>query len=109
MKHLIVPLLLLGGFVVLMTTEANAVVCARLPRPQTLFVSDKVPQSSDINDVRYKNISISVSNIDHRCGSRARMLVISPPCLWHLSVTESSLVLPPQYGLWILFTTQGEP
>ena len=29
MKHLIIPLLLLGGFVALMTTEANAVVCAR--------------------------------------------------------------------------------
>lgn len=29
MKHLIIPLLLLGGFVPLMTTEANAVVCAR--------------------------------------------------------------------------------
>jgi hypothetical protein len=29
MKHLIVPLLLMGGFVALTTTEANAVVCAR--------------------------------------------------------------------------------
>ena len=28
MKHLIIPLLLIGGFVVLTTTEANAVVCA---------------------------------------------------------------------------------
>ena len=29
MKHLIVALLLIGGFVALTTTEANAVVCAR--------------------------------------------------------------------------------
>jgi hypothetical protein len=29
MKHLIIPLLLIGGFVALTTTEANAVVCAR--------------------------------------------------------------------------------
>jgi hypothetical protein len=29
MKYLIVPLLLVGGFVALTTTEANAVVCAR--------------------------------------------------------------------------------
>jgi hypothetical protein len=29
MKHLIIPLLLVGGFVTLATTEANAVVCAR--------------------------------------------------------------------------------
>jgi hypothetical protein len=29
MKHLIVPLLLVGGFVALTTAEANAVVCAR--------------------------------------------------------------------------------
>jgi len=29
MKHLIIPLLLVGGFVALTTTEANAVVCAR--------------------------------------------------------------------------------
>jgi hypothetical protein len=29
MKHLIIPLLLIGGFVALATTEANAVVCAR--------------------------------------------------------------------------------
>jgi hypothetical protein len=29
MKHLITPLLLIGGFVALTTTEANAVVCAR--------------------------------------------------------------------------------
>jgi hypothetical protein len=28
MKHLIIPLLLVGGFVALTTTEANAVVCA---------------------------------------------------------------------------------
>jgi hypothetical protein len=28
MKHLIIPLLLIGGFVALTTTEANAVVCA---------------------------------------------------------------------------------
>ena len=29
MKHLIIPLLLIGGFVALTSTEANAVVCAR--------------------------------------------------------------------------------
>src|SRR5258706_13477918 len=29
MKHLIIPLLLIGGFVALTTAEANAVVCAR--------------------------------------------------------------------------------
>ena len=29
MKYLIIPLLLVGGFVTLATTEANAVVCAR--------------------------------------------------------------------------------
>jgi hypothetical protein len=29
MKRLIIPLLLIGGFVALTTTEANAVVCAR--------------------------------------------------------------------------------
>ena len=29
MKHLIIPLLLVGGFVALTTTEASAVVCAR--------------------------------------------------------------------------------
>jgi hypothetical protein len=29
MKNLIIPLLLMGGFVALTTTEANAVVCAR--------------------------------------------------------------------------------
>jgi len=29
MKHLIIPLLLVGGFVVLTTTGASAVVCAR--------------------------------------------------------------------------------
>jgi hypothetical protein len=29
MNHLIIPLLLIGGFVALTTTEANAVVCAR--------------------------------------------------------------------------------
>lgn len=29
MKHLIISLLLLGGFVALSTLEANAVVCAR--------------------------------------------------------------------------------
>ena len=28
MKHLIIPLVLIGGFVALTTTEANAVVCA---------------------------------------------------------------------------------
>jgi hypothetical protein len=28
MKHLIIPLLLMGGFVALTTTEASAVVCA---------------------------------------------------------------------------------
>ena len=28
MKHLIIPLLLVGGFVALTTTEASAVVCA---------------------------------------------------------------------------------
>ena len=28
-KHLIIPLLLIGGFVALTTAEANAVVCAR--------------------------------------------------------------------------------
>jgi hypothetical protein len=28
MKHLIIPLLLIGGFVALTTTEASAVVCA---------------------------------------------------------------------------------
>jgi AAA domain-containing protein len=27
------------------------------------------------------------------CGSRARMVFVSPPCLWHLSVTESSVAL----------------
>jgi hypothetical protein len=29
MKHLIIPLLVVGGFVALAATEANAVVCAR--------------------------------------------------------------------------------
>jgi hypothetical protein len=29
MKHLIIPVLLVGGFVSFATTEANAVVCAR--------------------------------------------------------------------------------
>jgi hypothetical protein len=29
MKHLIIPLLLIGGFAALTTTEANAIVCAR--------------------------------------------------------------------------------
>ena len=29
MRHLIIPLLLVGGFVALTTTEANAVACAR--------------------------------------------------------------------------------
>ena len=29
MKHLIIPLMLIGGFVALTTAEANAVVCAR--------------------------------------------------------------------------------
>jgi hypothetical protein len=29
MKHLIIPLLLAGGFIALSTMEANAVVCAR--------------------------------------------------------------------------------
>ena len=29
MKHLIIPLVLVGGFIAIATTEANAVVCAR--------------------------------------------------------------------------------
>jgi hypothetical protein len=29
MKYLIIPLLVVGGFVALATTEANAIVCAR--------------------------------------------------------------------------------
>jgi hypothetical protein len=31
MKHLIIPMLLVGGFVALATTDANAIVCAAGP------------------------------------------------------------------------------
>jgi len=36
-----------------------------------------------------------MSNTDHNVRSPTRRLATSPPRPWHLSVTESSVVLPP--------------
>jgi hypothetical protein len=40
-------------------------------------------------------ISSDMSSIDQNVRSPTRMLARSPRCLWHLSVAESSVTLPP--------------
>jgi hypothetical protein len=42
MKHLIIPLLLAGGFVALSTMEASAVVCAVVVAPRRVVVRRRV-------------------------------------------------------------------
>jgi hypothetical protein len=78
----------------LATKEArNDLVPLKMTRMVSVCVC--VPsKGSDIDNVRYKNILVSVSNIDHTCRSPARMLVLSSPRLRLLSMTES-VALPP--------------
>src|SRR5712664_911407 len=52
-------------------------------------------KGSSIHDVRCNIISSDMSHIDQNVGSPTRMLATSPRCLWHLSVAESSVTLPP--------------
>jgi hypothetical protein len=52
-------------------------------------------KGSSIHDVCCNIISSDMSHIDQNVRSPTRMLATSPRCLWHLSVAESSVTLPP--------------